>query len=113
MLKPMAATVLALLAGGALTPLAVSALQGTPEGTPAIVSALTPVVWQWTALELADGTTESPGDPTKYTIQFRPAGRYVIQADCNGGGGEYSVDGAALQLGPTAITLMLQPSDIG
>ena len=109
MLRPFAATVLAVIAGGTLAPLAVAGFQGTPEATPESEAALTPVVWQWTALDLADGTTEAPDDPAKYTLQFRPDGRYVIQVDCNGGSGEYDVDGSTLQLGPAATTLMLCP----
>jgi heat shock protein HslJ len=108
MLKPFAAAVLALLAGGALAPLA-TAFQASPEATPGAGAVLTPVVWQWTSLELADGTTESPPDPSKYTIQFRPDGLYFLQVDCNSGSGEYTVNGSDLQLSPAATTLMLCP----
>jgi heat shock protein HslJ len=109
MLKSLTATALAVLAAAALVPLATAGFQSTPESTPEGAAPLTPVVWQWIALELADGTTESPDDPAKYTIQFRPDGNFVIQADCNRGGGEYTVDGSQLQLGPAATTLMLCP----
>jgi heat shock protein HslJ len=109
MLRSITATILALLATGAVGPLTVAGFQGTPEATPAAEPVLTPVVWQWTALELADGSTQSPDDPAKYTIQFRPDGRYVLQIDCNGGGGEYTVDGSSLQLGVAMTTLMACP----
>jgi heat shock protein HslJ len=109
MLRSLTATMLALFVAGTGGSLAVAAFQGTPDATEGPEPALTPVVWQWTALELADGTTTAPDDPAKYTIQFRPDGRYDLRIDCNGGGGEYTVEGSSLQLGVAMTTLIACP----
>jgi heat shock protein HslJ len=93
---------LALVAGGMLAPTAGAWSNSTPTPAPT----LTPVVWQWTALELADGTVETPDDPAKYTIQFLPDGTYLIRADCNQGSGTYSVDGTNLTIEPAITTLI-------
>ena len=104
--RSLAVALLVFVAGGILAPHAGAASQATPPPG----SQLTPLVWQWTALELADGTTETPADPAIYTLQFLSDGRYLVRADCNGGSGEYAVDGQDLQLSPPMITLIACPA---
>jgi heat shock protein HslJ len=105
MLKPLAATVLVFVAGGALLPARLMAAQATPNAP----AALTPVVWQLTAIVSADGGSQAPDDPAHYRLQFLPGGDYYILADCNGGGGRYSQDGANLTLEAPFTTLMACP----
>ena len=106
MLKPLTAALLALVAGGALLSPAGASSQATPQATPTPEPGLTPIVWQLTAIEQAAGAVQVPNDPAKYTIQFRPDGRYVIRADCNQGTGPYTVEGTTLTLLPAAVTLI-------
>jgi heat shock protein HslJ len=106
MLKPLTPALLALVAGGAFLSPAAARSQATPQATPTPEAGLPPVVWQLTAIELADGTVKAPDDPAKYTIQFGPDGRYAIRADCNRGGGAYTVEGTTLTLESAIVTLI-------
>lgn len=107
MVRSIAVSLLALIAGGALVPHARASFQATP----APETGLTPIVWQWTALELSSGTPEAADDPARYTVQFLPDGRYFVLADCNRGSGLYTQDGSNLQLMSAAITLMACPEE--
>lgn len=76
---------------------------------PPDASALTGVVWQW---QHTVTSTESiaPDDPSRYTIEFQPDGRVNVRADCNRGGGTYSVTDNRLTFGPIAVTLIGCPA---
>jgi heat shock protein HslJ len=67
--------------------------------------------WQWQRSEYADGSTVVVADPSRYTLEFLPAGRLAIRADCNQVLGSYTQDGQQLtvQLGPS--TLVGCPTD--
>ena len=106
MLKPLTAALLTLVAGGAFLSPAAARSQATPQATPTPEPGLTPILWQLTAIELADGTVQATDDPAKYTIQFGPDGRYALRADCNRGGGAYTVEGTTLTLESAVVTLM-------
>ncbi|CAN5613291.1 hypothetical protein BH10CHL1_BH10CHL1_25850 [soil metagenome] len=56
------------------------------------------VVWQWQNSAVAD--------PSKYTVQFTPEGRLLVQADCNRGSGAYRLVGQRLLIESVATTLM-------
>ncbi|MCB8973502.1 MAG: META domain-containing protein [Ardenticatenaceae bacterium] len=66
-------------------------------------------VWQWQALEdAADGDESSNitvDDPANYTLELLADGTYTIQADCNSGSGQYTLDDSSLTLEPYPITL--------
>ncbi|MCA9900922.1 MAG: META domain-containing protein [Anaerolineales bacterium] len=66
-------------------------------------------VWQWQALEdAADGDESSNitvDDPANYTLELLADGTYTIQADCNSGSGQYTLDDSSLTLEPGPITL--------
>jgi heat shock protein HslJ len=70
-------------------------------------AALTPMpivgpTWAWFPA-VGDGAT--PGFvPERHTIEFRPDGSLVVQADCNRGKGNYRHDADQLSIGPLAVT---------
>ncbi|MDQ3692754.1 MAG: META domain-containing protein [Chloroflexota bacterium] len=86
------------------------AAPATPEATPAGDGALPPIVWQLTEAALADGTVETPEDPSRYTIQFLPDGSVAARADCNQVGGSYEITGDALTLSGLMMTLVGCPA---
>ena len=43
-------------------------------------------------------------DPSKYTLMFRDDGRVAVRSDCNSCGGEYTMSGSSIELGPIACT---------
>lgn len=59
------------------------------------------VVWQWQAAPATDHS--------KYTIEFRPDGKLVVQADCNRGPGTYKLVGKRLLIENIAMTRMACP----
>lgn len=71
-----------------------------PAGTSSPVG-----TWRWLRSEYGDGSTVQVADPNKYTLSLLPDGRLGVQADCNRGGGSYTVNGAqlTLQLGPMTL----------
>jgi heat shock protein HslJ len=65
--------------------------------------------WRLVNLRLPDFTVVTPSDPDDFTIQFDADGRIRVQADCNGCGGEYDLDGDSLQVSNLACTLIACP----
>ncbi|MCS6844762.1 MAG: META domain-containing protein [Caldilineales bacterium] len=65
--------------------------------------------WQWVEGVYADGTTVTVDDPTRYTLTLAEDGTAAIQADCNTGGGSYTLEGESLTFGPLRVTLMACP----
>jgi heat shock protein HslJ len=65
----------------------------------------TNTTWEWTVLETGANQTVV-ASPAKYTIVFTANGTYGINADCNVGGGDYTLDGSALALAPPITTLV-------
>jgi heat shock protein HslJ len=89
--------------------LAGSAAQGL--ATPAPGAGLPEVVWHLERATLADGSSVTPDDPARYTVQFRRDGTVAIQADCNSGSGNYNLDGANLSIDQIATTLVGCPPE--
>jgi heat shock protein HslJ len=60
------------------------------------------VVWQWTSLSNAAGTTTEVADPERYTLTFfddaSDVDSFSFVTDCNQGVGSYTRDGASLSL---------------
>ena len=79
---------------------------------------LTGVKWEWTAMQETVPASQSvvpPAEVGEYTITFNEDGTYILQADCNQGSGQYSVDGSSLTIEPGALTLAFcgeQSSDV-
>lgn len=77
-----------------------------PALTPMSVDELTDITWQWTGqLEQDPPFQASVPNPENYTLTFRTDGTYAMQADCNVGGGAYTIDGAVLSILPGPMTL--------
>lgn len=69
-------------------------------------SDITGIVWQWAAMQETVPASQSVvPDPENYTITFNDDGTYAIQADCNQGSGNYTLDGSDLTIEPGALTL--------
>ncbi|MGH2586447.1 MAG: YbaY family lipoprotein, partial [Dehalococcoidia bacterium] len=66
-------------------------------------------VWTWQQTTLNNDEVVTPDDPNKYTIEFLPEGRVTVLADCNRGGGTYTVEDNQLTIGPLALTLVACP----
>jgi heat shock protein HslJ len=76
-----------------------------PVQIPRSSSMLTQTVWYWERSEYSDDSVVPVADPSRYTITLLPDQRLNIRADCNSGGGTYTVNGAqlTLQLGPMTL----------
>jgi heat shock protein HslJ len=76
---------------------------GSPSTTPN-ANALQGTTWQLVKFQSSDGTTLTPDDRGKYTIQFDAEGRLDARIDCNRGRGAWKSNGPQLELGPLALT---------
>jgi heat shock protein HslJ len=73
-----------------------------PTTEPVSQAEITDIVWQWSDLvETMPASQSVVPDPQNYTITFHPDNQVGIKADCNVGGGTYTLDGnsLAIQLG--------------
>lgn len=76
---------------------------GTGNATPEFIG----TTWEWTATETMDGVNQTVvNDSAAHTIVFNKDGSYGITADCNIGGGNYTVNGSALNLTSPITTLI-------
>jgi heat shock protein HslJ len=61
--------------------------------------------WRLVKFEGGDGTTVTPDDRSKYTLEFQDRGRLATRIDCNRGSGAWTTSGpAGLTFGPLALT---------
>jgi len=101
----------------AIGPLRLHAAGGTPApgATPeADRAALLLVRWELQAITRADDSTVSPDTPANHTIQLLEDGQILVQADCTGGSGAYTLDGASLIIHELVTTLVgCAPGSIG
>jgi heat shock protein HslJ len=73
--------------------------------SPSALPALAGTSWQLVKFQGSDGTTLTPDDRTKYTIEFAADGQLNARIDCNRGRSTWSSNGASqLQFGPLAST---------
>jgi uncharacterized lipoprotein YbaY len=76
---------------------------GSPK--PAADRPLEGTSWQLVRFRGGDGTTPTPDDKAKYTIEFAAGGGMTARVDCNRGRGTWKSSGPnQLQLGPLALT---------
>ena len=62
------------------------------------------VTWQWESL-VTPVETIKPERPELYTLRFERTGRVAVRADCNTGGGSYTVSaGRRITFGTIALT---------
>jgi putative lipoprotein len=92
------------LVGATGKPLAVFE-RGQQAPPSANVSPLQGTMWQLVKFQGGDGTTLTPDDRTKYTLDFGADGRLTAQVDCNRGRGTWKAVGSSqLELSPLALT---------
>jgi heat shock protein HslJ len=61
--------------------------------------------WRLVKFQGSDGTTLTPDDRAKYTIEFGAGGQLTTRLDCNRGRGTWQSNGSSqLELGPLALT---------
>jgi heat shock protein HslJ/uncharacterized lipoprotein YbaY len=84
---------------------------GTAAASPAgSDAALGGTSWRLVRFEGGDGTTLTPDDPGKYTLEFASSGGLMARVDCNRGHGTWESSGAGqLTLGPLALTRAMCP----
>ena len=76
-----------------------------PNVTP-MANITTPFVngtWQWIAR--AGSESFQVSNPSRYTIAFSPNGTYAVQADCNTGSGNFTVNGTKMTIDAPVVTL--------
>ncbi len=101
-------SILVLIAAYSLS--ACSSIPGAkPGGSPTDQSSSDPVltgkVWKW--MGFTDPLQSFQIDqPERYTIQFNSDGSMNIQADCNSGTAEFTLDGNSIKIEPGRMTLM-------
>lgn len=62
--------------------------------------------WVWKQSTRTDGTTVTPNKPGVFTLEFAKDGVIRGTTDCNGFGGDYTLNGGSLSNGPLAMTKM-------
>ena len=73
--------------------------------SPSTVPTLAGTSWQLIGFQGSDGTTLTPDDRTKYTIDFGDGGQLTTRVDCNRGRGTWESNGPnQLQFGLLALT---------
>jgi len=66
--------------------------------------ALIGTVWKWQQTIYPDKTRVEPADPENYTLEFLSDGKVNIRADCNLGGGSYTLRGNQISIEITHTT---------
>jgi heat shock protein HslJ len=82
----------------------VAVFSAVSQTTPPNASALQGTTWQVVRFQGSDGTTLTPDDRSKYTIEFGAGGRLNARVDCNRGRGTWKSNGPQLEFGPLALT---------
>ncbi|MCC6454531.1 MAG: META domain-containing protein [Caldilineaceae bacterium] len=96
------------VSGMEVTPGAAS--EAAPETTD-MSSELIGTTWQWVQTVYGDDSVVAAADPGRYTLLFDETGQVAVRLDCNGGGGQYTVEGSSLLFGALVSTLMACPED--
>jgi heat shock protein HslJ len=84
------------------------ALVGSLQIEGMVASGVQEKQWEWTSAQIS-GNEEQPVDnPTSYAVFYSEDGTFQFQADCNSGGGSYTVDGGfngslLMQAGPMTL----------
>ena len=68
-------------------------------------------VWKWHQSLYNNDQKSVPPNPSHYTISFNPDGTINIQADCNRGGGTFSIKGKRISLEVTHTTRAMCPPE--
>ncbi len=79
---------------------------------PIDISEITNIKWQWVELIENNPAAQSVvADPENYTLTFWNDDTFSFKADCNVGGGTYTVDGSKIEFGPMMSTLAMCPPE--
>lgn len=109
---------LVLLAGGCAKPAGDSApapdssagVLDPPPQLAAVDAALMSGTWQWVGTNRPSDRV-APPDPARYTIAFQADSTVAVFADCNQGGGRYTlIEGQKIEIGPIVQTLIGCPA---
>jgi heat shock protein HslJ len=74
-------------------------------------SLLTDTIWRWQRSVYNNDTESLPTDPDRYTITMQLDGRVNIRADCNRGGGTYTLNEKKISITITHTTRAACPPD--
>ncbi len=74
------------------------------KSAPAVSAPFVNMTWRW--LGRSGSETVQVPDPERYTLTFNATGTYDLRADCNTGGGTFTVDGAKLNISLPRLTRM-------
>jgi len=73
---------------------------------------LTNSQWQLVQIQSMDDSTYTPDDPGKYSLSFMPEGQLGVKADCNSGGGHWTLlRKNQIEFSQLISTLALCPAD--
>jgi len=68
--------------------------------------------WQLVKFQGGDGTTQTPDDGAKYTVEFLADGAVAMRIDCNRARGAWKSAGPSqLEFGPLAVTRVQCPPE--
>jgi heat shock protein HslJ len=96
--------------GEPVTPTLTAPLVEVVPAAPAVsFSDLTGKAWQWVAFGDAVTGVQEIANASRYQITFQPNGIVRVQADCNRGAGQYSVDGASIGVNIQTMTRAMCP----
>lgn len=72
-------------------------------------SEITGIVWKWQQTQYNNDTKAVPSDPGRYTLRLLPDDQTHIQADCNSGGGVYTLKDSQIRIEITHTTMAACP----
>lgn len=90
--------------------LVLAACGAAAQTPPTVASRLSGTSWQLVRFQGSGEKTVTPGDTTRYTIDFQADGRLSARIDCNGGRGRWKSSGPSqLEFGPLGLTRVKCP----
>lgn len=93
------------LSATAMVVLVLAACGAAAQTPPTVASRLSGTSWQLVRFQGSGEKTVTPGDTTRYTIDFQADGRLSARIDCNGGRGRWKSSGPSqLEFGPLGLT---------
>jgi heat shock protein HslJ len=79
------------------------------DSAEAVASGLIGTTLNWSGSVGSDGSSITVDNPENYSLTLNPDGTYSLQADCNSGGGSYTIEDGQIIFGPAFTTLMACP----
>jgi heat shock protein HslJ len=72
---------------------------------------LTDILWRWQQMVYPNDGKKAPPDPGNYTLKLLPDGKVSIRADCNLGGGVYTLKGSEITIEIAYIAMAACPPE--